>query len=123
MARKADIKNLIKEAERKDQRVIEIEKMLEAAKNDSVGAWDKVSARRNELEQENNNGLAAVVKEIFWDDITPDELKMKWGELLLINEVKEYIESESAKHIAVIDNNVTNNNIDQAENTENTGSE
>ena len=38
MARKADIKNLIKEAERKDQRVIEIEKMLEAAKNDSVGA-------------------------------------------------------------------------------------
>ena len=65
MARKADIKNLIKEAERKDQRVIEIEKMLEAAKNDSVGAWDKVSARRNELEQENNNGLAAVVKEVF----------------------------------------------------------
>ena len=70
MARKADIKNLIKEAERKDQRVIEIEKMLEAAKNDSVGAWDKVSARRNELEQENNNGLAAVVKEVFWNDIT-----------------------------------------------------
>lgn len=124
MARKADIKNLIKEAERKDQRVIEIEKMLEAAKNDSVGAWDKVSARRNELEQENNNGLAAVVKEVFWNDITPEELIMKWDELLLINEVKEYIESERAKHIAVIDNNVTNdNNIDQADNTEDTGSE
>ena len=124
MARKADIKNLIKEAERKDQRVIEIEKMLEAAKNDSVGAWDKVSARRNELEQENNNGLAAAVKEVFWDDITPEELIMKWDELLLINEVKEYIESERAKHIAVIDNNVTNdNNIDQADNTEDTGSE
>ncbi|SDA28040.1 hypothetical protein [Ruminococcus sp. YE78] len=124
MARKADIKNLIKEAERKDQRVIEIEKMLEAAKNDSVGAWDKVSARRNELEQENNNGLAAVVKEVFWNDITPEELIMKWDELLLINEVKEYIESERAKHIAVIDNNVTNdNNIDQADNTEDTDSE
>ena len=49
---------------------------------------------------------------------------MKWDELLLINEVKEYIESERAKHIAVIDNNVTNdNNIDQADNTEDTGSE
>ena len=58
MARKADIKNLIKEAERKDQRVAEIEKMLEAAKNDSVGAWDKVADRKNELEQESNKGLA-----------------------------------------------------------------
>ena len=99
MARKADIKNLIKEAERKDQRVIEIEKMLEAAKSDSVGAWDKVSARRNELEQESNKGLAAVDREVFWNDITPEELRMKWNELLLINEVKEYIESERAKHI------------------------
>ena len=124
MARKADIKNLIKEAERKDQRVIEIEKMLEAAKNDSVGAWDKVSVRKNELEQESNKGLVAIVKEVFWNDITPEELIMKWDELLLINEVKEYIESERAKHIAVIDNNVTNdNNIEQADNTEDTGSE
>lgn len=77
MTRKADIKNLIKEAERKDQRVIEIEKMLEAAKNDSVGAWDKVSVRRNELEQESNKGLAAIVREVFWDDITPEALRMK----------------------------------------------
>ena len=128
MARKADIKNLIKEAERKDQRVIEIEKMLEAAKSDSVGAWDKVSARRNELEQENNKGLAAVDREVFWDDITPDELKIKWGELLLINEVKEYIESERAKRIADTKNNAANNitaldDFDRAENTENTGSE
>lgn len=98
MARKADIKNLIREAERKDRRVIEIEKMLETAKNDSVGAWDKVSVRRNELEQENNNGLAAVVKELFWNDITSEELKMKLDKLFLINEVKEYIESERAKH-------------------------
>lgn len=98
MARKADIKNLIREAERKDRRVIEIEKMLETAKNDSVGAWDKVSFRRNELEQENNNGLAAVVKELFWNDITSEELKMKLDKLFLINEVKEYIESERAKH-------------------------
>ncbi|MCR5123426.1 MAG: hypothetical protein K6B74_13520 [Ruminococcus sp.] len=98
MARKADIKNLIKEAERKDQRVIEIEKMLEAAKNDSVGAWDKVSVRRNEMEQETNKALAAVDREVFWNDITPEELRMKWDELLLINEVKDYIESERAKH-------------------------
>ena len=38
MARKADINNLIKEAERKDQRVAQIEKMLEAAKSDAVDA-------------------------------------------------------------------------------------
>ena len=100
MARKADIKNLIKEAERKDQRVIEITKMLESAKSDSVGAWDKVAVRKNELEQERNNGLAGVDKEIFWEEITPDELRMKWGELLLITEVKEYLESERAKHKA-----------------------
>ena len=128
MARKADIKNLIKEAERKDQRVAEIEKMLETAKNDSVGAWDKVSIRRNELEQESNKGLAAVDREIFWDDITPEELRMKWNELLLINEVKEYIESERAKRKAAAENNAANDNTaqdnsDQAENTENTGSE
>ena len=102
--------------------------MLEVAKNDSVGAWDKVSARKTELEQENNKGLAAVDREVFWDDITPDELKIKWGELLLINEVKEYIESERAKRIADTKNNAANNitaldDSDQAENTENTGSE
>ncbi len=128
MARKADIKNLIKEAERKDQRVIEIEKMLEAAKSDSVGAWDKVSARKNELEQENNKGLAAIDRDVFWDDITPEELRMKWDELLLINEVKDYIESERAKHITAAGNNTDNDNItqdnsDQADNTEDTSSE
>ena len=110
MARKADINNLIKEAKRKDQRVIEIEKMLEAAKSDSVGAWDKVSVRRNELEQENNKGLAAVDRAVFWNDITSEELRMKWNELLLINEVKDYIESERAKHIAVAENNAANDN-------------
>ena len=129
MARKADIKNLIKEAERKDQRVIEIEKMLEAAKNDSVGAWDKVSARRNELEQENNKGLAAVDRDVFWDNITPEELRMKWDELLLINEVKDYIESERAKHItsatnnAANDNNSVQDNPEQADKIEDAGSE
>ena len=112
MARKAYIKNLIKEAERKDQRIIEIEKMLEAAKSDSVGAWDKVSVRRNELEQENNKGLAAVDREVFWNDITPEELRMKWDELLLINEVREYIESERAKHMTGSDMvSDENNNI------------
>lgn len=129
MARKADINNLIKEAERKDQRVIEIEKMLEAAKNDSVGAWNKVSVRKNELEQESNKGLVAIVREVFWNDITPDELKIKWGELLLINEVKEYIESERAKHESAVenkaanDNNTTQDNSDKADNTEDAGSE
>jgi hypothetical protein len=48
--------------------------------------------------------------------------------LLLINEVKEYIESERAKRIADTKNNAANNitaldDSDQAENTENTGSE
>ena len=129
MARKADIKNLIKEAERKDQRVIEIEKMLEAAKNDSVGAWDKVSVRKNELEQDSNKGLAAIVREVFWNDITPDELRTKWRELLLINEVKDYIRSERAKHESAVennaanDNNTTQDNSDKAENTEVMGSE
>ena len=99
--------------------------MLEAAKNDSVGAWDKVSARKNELEQESNKGLAAVDREVFWNDITPEELRMKWDELLLINEVKDYIESERAKHIPAAENNAANdnNNTDQADNTEDTGSE
>ena len=124
MARKADIKNLIKEAERKDQRVIEIEKMLEVAKNDSVGAWDKVSARKTELEQENNKGLAAVDREVFWDDITPDELKIKWGELLLINEVKEYIESErvkrkdaAEKNSVTVSKNTLQDNTSHSDNT------
>ena len=37
---------------------------------------------------------------------------MKWGELLLINEVKHYIESERAKHLTVADkvSDETNNN-------------
>ena len=118
MARKADIKNLIKEAERKDLRVIVIEKMLEAAKSDSAGAWDKVSVRKNELEQEKNNGLAAVDREFFWDDITPEKLRMKWGELLLINEVREYIESERAKHIADTKNNAANDNNSSQDNSE-----
>ena len=100
MARKADIKNLIKEAERKDQRVIEITKMLESAKSDSIGAWDKVAVRKNELEQERNNGLAAEVKSVFGEDITPAELKKELDELLLIDEFKEYIEHEKAERKA-----------------------
>ena len=79
--------------------------MLEAAKSDAVDAWDKVSARKNELEQENNKGLAAVVREVFWDDITPDEFEKEMNELLLINEVKEYVESERAKRKSAAENN------------------
>ena len=98
MARKADINNLIRDAEHKDQLVAEAEKNLQNAKENSAEAWEKVGRRRKELEQERNNGLAGVDKEIFWEEITPDELRSKWDELLLITEVKEYLESERAKH-------------------------
>ena len=29
------------------------------------------------MEQEKNNDIAAVNKEVFWEDITPNELRMK----------------------------------------------
>ena len=100
MARKANIDNLIRDAKKIDDRIIEIEKMLETAKSDSASAWDKVSERKKELEQENNNGIANEVKTVFGEDITASELKRQFGELLLIDEVKEYIESEKTKRRA-----------------------
>ena len=50
------------------------------------------------MEQENNNALAEISKKIFWADISAEELQSKWDELLLIAEVKEYIEFEKVNH-------------------------
>lgn len=106
MARKANIDNLIRDAKKADERIAEIEKMLKTAKADSAGAWDKVSVRKNELEQENNNALAKELKAVFGDNITPSELNRQLSELLLIDEVREYIESEKVKHMAGENNDI-----------------
>jgi len=100
MGRKADINNLIRDAEHKDKIVIDAENYLETAKANSADAWDKVRKRRKELEQENNNALADISKNLFWNDISAEELQSKWDELLLVAEVKEYIEFEKANHEA-----------------------
>ena len=100
MGRKADINNLIRDAEHKDKIVIDAENYLETAKANSAEAWNKVEKRKKELEQENNNALAEISKKIFWADITAEELQSKCDELLLISEVKEYIEFEKANHKA-----------------------
>ncbi|EXM40261.1 hypothetical protein RASY3_09100 [Ruminococcus albus SY3] len=102
MGRKADINNLIRDAEHKDKIVIDAENYLETAKANSAEAWVKVEKRRKELEQENNNALAEISKKLFWADISAEELQSKWDELLFIAEVKEYIDSEKAKHEAEI---------------------
>ncbi len=100
MGRKADINNLIRDAEHKDKIVIDAENYLETAKANSAEAWNKVEKRRKELEQENNNALAEISKKLFWADITAEELQSKCDELLLISAVKEYIEFEKANHKA-----------------------
>ncbi|SEL42832.1 hypothetical protein [Ruminococcus albus] len=100
MGRKADINNLIRDAEHKDKIVIDAENYLETAKANSAEAWVKVEKRRKELEQENNNALAEISKKLFWADITAEELQSKWDELLLIAEVKEYVAFEKANYEA-----------------------
>ena len=100
MGRKADINNLIRDAEHKDKIVIDAENYLETAKANSAEAWNKVEKRKKELEQENNNALAEISKRLFWTEISAEELQSKWDELLLIAEVKEYIEFEKANHEA-----------------------
>ena len=100
MGRKADINNLIRDAEHRDKIVIDAENYLETAKANSADAWDKVEKRRKELEQENNNALAEISKKLLWADISAEELQSKCDELLLISEVKEYIEFEKANHEA-----------------------
>ena len=58
------------------------------------------------MKQENNNNIAAVNKEVFWSDITAAELRMKWDELLLIAEVREYIVSEREKRKAAAEKKI-----------------
>ena len=105
MSRKASMENLEKAVEDSTARVSDLEKQLEDAKARQREAVNKVRERKRKMEQENNNEVAAVNKDVFWADITAAELRMKWDELLLIAEVREYIESERAKHKAAVGKN------------------
>ena len=96
MARKATIENLRRAVDDSAARVSELEKLLEDAKTRQAEAQNKVREREKEIEQENNNELAVLVKKFFGSDISPDEFKREMEELLLIGEVSEYIESEKA---------------------------
>ena len=97
MARKASIKNLKKAADDTAARVSELEKQLEEAKAKQAEAQNKVREREKEIMQEENNGLAEKVRIFYGEDIIPDEFEKEMNELLLINEVREYIESEMEK--------------------------
>ena len=97
MARKASIKNLKKAADDTAARVSELEKQLEEAKAKQAEAQNKVREREKEIMQEENNDLAEKVRLFFGEDISPDEFEKEMKELLLINEVKDYIESEREK--------------------------
>lgn len=99
------MENLEKAVEGSTARVSELEKQLEDAKARQREAINKKRERERELEQENNNEIAAVNREVFWPDINAAELRMKWDELLLISEVKKYIESERAKHKTAVGKN------------------
>ena len=94
MARKATIENLRKAVDDSAARVSELEKLLEDAKTRQTEAQNKVREREKEIEQENNNELAVLVKKFFGSDISPDEFEKEMDELLLIGEVTEYIKSE-----------------------------
>ena len=94
MARKATIENLRRAVDDSAARVSELEKQLEEAKKRQAEAQNKVREREKQIEQENNNELAVLVKKFFGSDITPDEFEKEMTELLLIGEVMEYIESE-----------------------------
>ena len=61
MGRKADINNLIRDAEHKDKIVIDAINNLETAKANSAEAWVKVEKRRKELEQVRRLLLERVV--------------------------------------------------------------
>lgn len=96
MARKATIENLRRAVDDSAARVSELEKLLEDAKTRQTEAQNKVREREKEIEQENNNELAVLVKKFFGSDISPDEFEKEMDELLLIGEVTEYIKSEKA---------------------------
>jgi hypothetical protein len=103
MARKASIKNLKKAADDTAARVSELEKQLEEAKAKQAEAQNKVREREKEIQQEENNDLAEKVRTFFGEDITSDEFEKEMNELLLINEVREYIESEKEKRKADVE--------------------
>ena len=104
MSRKASIKNLKKAADETAARVSELEKQLEEAKAKQAEAQNKVREREKEIQQEENNKLADKVRLFFGADITPDEFEKEMKEMLLINEVREYIESEREKRKAGAEN-------------------
>ena len=106
MPRKASIKNLRKAADDTSARVSELEKQLEEAKAKQAEAQNKVREREKEIQQKENNDLAEKVRSFFGADITTDEFEKEINELLLINEVREYIESESAKRKAGAEKNI-----------------
>lgn len=105
MARKASIENLRKAADDTAARVSELEKQLEEAKAKQAEAENKVREREKEIQQEENNDLANKVRLFFGGDIMPNEFEKEMNELMLINEVKEYIESEREKRKAAAENN------------------
>ena len=106
MSRKASIKNLRKAADDTAARVSELEKQLEEAKAKQAEAQNKVREREKEIQQEENNDLAEKVRIFFGENITPDEFEKEMKELLLINEVKEYIVSEREKRKAAAEKNI-----------------
>ena len=105
MARKASIENLRKAADDTAARVSDLEKQLEEAKTKQAEAQNKVREREKEIMQEKNNDLADKVRLFFGEDIIPDEYEKEMNELLLINEVREDIESEREKRKAATENN------------------
>ena len=116
MARKASIENLRKAADDTAARVSDLEKLLEEAKAKQAEAQNKVREREKEIMQEKNNDLAEKVRNFFGEDITPDEFEKEMKELLLINEVKEYIESEREKRKAAAENNSDETANDEPDN-------
>ena len=105
MARKASIENLRKAADDTAARVSDLEKQLEEAKAKQAEAQNKVREREKEIQQEVNNDLARKARLFFGGDIMPNEFEKEMNELMLINEVKEYIESEREKRKAAAENN------------------
>ena len=105
MARKASIENLRKAADDTAARVSDLEKQLEEAKAKQAEALNKVREREKELQQEENNDLAEKARLFFGTDITPDEFEKEMNELMLINEVREHIESERKKRKAAAEKN------------------
>ena len=94
MARKATLENLKRNAEGYNEKINNLLNQLDDTREKQAAAWDKYYEREKEIEQEKNNDLAAEVKSVFGEDITPAEFKKELDELLLIDEFNEYIEHE-----------------------------